>query len=402
MTTWYDVEVTALQDLSLGSRSARAFLTRSHHYVPGSVIRGALAAAWITRHGTPQLGGGFATVFDGGVRFGPCLPEGAQLGRQSVERCKYHEAGDSHPVFVDRAWAAAPKWCDGGQVKLRGGVESPVQPKLRTSTALQQGSIVAATSQLFAFETLPKGTVFKGQIVAPDGVSIEPFTDVKTIFLGARTHSLGRCTLAIRKAAAPTVDKSAVLVTQSPTLLVDAAGRPTLDLRSALEDAGLTVEEIWADRVEPDGVGGWHVASGLPKPNDLALAPGATAKVTGTASTILKVLERGLGVRRAEGFGWVALAGAAYEPLQRSASTAVADATVDLLARFDALGLDNTQKKWFANTLRRPDSELETALTEPAAKWLSDDTRDAVIDLLHDVDPRSRQALAAHAVRTES
>ena len=62
----------------------------------------------------------------------------------------------------------------------------------------------------------------------------------------------------------------------------------------------------WGDRLAGEGTSGWHMASGTPKPGDIAIAPGAVVKLREPGrDTVLELLERGLGTRRAEGFGWL-------------------------------------------------------------------------------------------------
>jgi hypothetical protein len=50
------VSVTTRQRVALGTGSEVGFFTGSHPFVPGSVLRGALAAAWIAEHGPPGQG----------------------------------------------------------------------------------------------------------------------------------------------------------------------------------------------------------------------------------------------------------------------------------------------------------------------------------------------------------
>ena len=77
------VSVTARQRLALGTGSEVSFFTGSHSFVPGSVLRGALAAAWIAEHGPPARaaasGAEFRDLFDGPVRYGPLYLPGIVL-----------------------------------------------------------------------------------------------------------------------------------------------------------------------------------------------------------------------------------------------------------------------------------------------------------------------------------
>ena len=50
-----DVVVTAEEPLALGVSPESGNVIDSWAYVPGSVLRGALAAAWIASHGPPPV-----------------------------------------------------------------------------------------------------------------------------------------------------------------------------------------------------------------------------------------------------------------------------------------------------------------------------------------------------------
>lgn len=398
MSTWLDVTLTTEQDFSLGTGGARAYLTRTHPYVPGSVLRGALAAAWLASGGSTDET--FRTLWDGGVRFGPCFPEGAFVEPQSAVRCKYHEASAGHREYVDEAFGPRPAGCAGGWERLKGATVSAVRPKMRPSSAQRPGTILVESGQLFAYETLPRGTLLRGRIVVPDGVDWAPLAELGRIFVGARTHSLGRTRVAITRGTPPEPHEGATLRTLTPTILVDAAGRPTTDLAGVLErDFGLTVDSTrcWADRLLTEGVGGWHQASSLPKPSDVALAPGATfGLVKPSKDAVRRLLEAGLGLRRTEGYGWVA---PASDPSWGTSADDTVLARPAALAQALALNLTKPQRAWLAHSLRAvppgAKSDADKALDLPAAGWLSAGQHKAARELLLTADARGRHALAA-------
>ncbi|MGH3168987.1 MAG: hypothetical protein ACRDN0_24290, partial [Trebonia sp.] len=99
------VTVTALQRLALGVGSEVGYFTGTHSFVPGSVLRGALAAAWIAEHGPPHPGSAaFGELFDGPIRYGPMFVPGAALVPVSAWRCKYPNGPDCDARAVDRAF----------------------------------------------------------------------------------------------------------------------------------------------------------------------------------------------------------------------------------------------------------------------------------------------------------
>jgi CRISPR-associated protein Csx10 len=103
--------------------------------------------------------------------------------------------------------------------------------------------------------------------------------------------------------------RQVVLRLLSPGLFVDAAGRPVADpdpdeLHAVLGVAEVQVERHWVRWVQ---VGGWHVASGLPKPVEHAVSAGSVYLIRCTPAPaeagLRRLADQGVGLRRAEGFG---------------------------------------------------------------------------------------------------
>lgn len=89
--------------LSTSLRSDGVIDTVDH--IPGWVVRGALANAWIRAHGQPESGEArecFVELFEGGVRFGP-LFQGEPPSPLSVFEHKYEPQPGCEKAPVDAA-----------------------------------------------------------------------------------------------------------------------------------------------------------------------------------------------------------------------------------------------------------------------------------------------------------
>lgn len=385
---WLGVTVTSRQRVSLGKGGERAFLTASHPVIPGSVIRGALAAAWTTAGG--QRDGEFATVFERS-RFSPLLPDGVQVAGQSVSICKYHTASEHaryHDEAFDGVLPADEHGCRGRERGNGGYVTTGFgQPRFvtLTTTALEPRKHIVSTGKLFSREAIEKGTRFSGFIVLPDGTPDARLRALTTLFVGGRSSVLGRCDVAFTElpgAALPPADATEVVVrTISPSLLVDESGAPSTDLATVLQQAGLNVTRVWAHRIEAGSAGGWHAASGLPKPAEVAVAPGATALVgSPDRAALAGLLDRGVGMRRSEGYGWLEvvnpgrLAQAAAPLAAQPATSADEPPASHWLGYVADTRLTSPQLQWVANLLREQPSAYRltaTDLAEPGAGRLS-------------------------------
>lgn len=427
MTIWYEVTITAQQPVSLGRTGPRGFLTRSHPYLPGSVVRGALARAWITRHGSPDHR--FVEVFERQVRYGPALPPQIKQVAQTVVTCKYHREDANHLPRYDLANPPSPlpspctSWEPGhGNLTWNGAHEV-------TSTALDRGTITAAERQLFSRETLPAKTRFTGHLVAQAPVA--ELTEIDRILVGGRGSVMGESTVTIREISAPTEELTQTLtflVTQTPTILVDEAGRPSLDPSFALSLAGVDPEQAqwsgWIPNGEPfcdlgrqvraqvEGMGGWHIASGLPKPGEVAVAPGLVIRLEDPADA-RRLLEHGLGLRRPEGFGWLA----PYQPQDPKQQTQDSEPApqsqprpfsparqwLEKLYGLQLTPQQTQQTAWLADQLRTvpagdPD-RAQQVMTEPAADQFTQGQRCQVKKLLVGV-PRDLRAPLASRLDT--
>lgn len=404
MSTWLELTITGGQRVSLGTGGERAFLTRSHPVIPGSVVRGALAGAWLAAGGSPN-DRSFHSAFERG-RFSSAVPEGVQLRPQSVEVCKYHDAAADHLPNHDLAFGPNPlaRMQCGGQQALKGDYTRAPHVTV-TTTAMQPGKHVAKEGSLFSREALEKGTIFRGLAVVEDDAVADTLETLTTIFVGGRSGVMGRCQLSIAKLDGPphlASGSDVVLCTRSATILVDDAGMPCLDLAGTLQEKGFAVADLWADRFESNAAGGWHVASGLPKPTEVVICPGAVVKLTGCSPEALRtLLDEGIGLRRSEGYGWLDVVPKAWAPLAqtttRTSGPADDSESETFGQRVAELQLTHAQAQWLAQILQRRHTGYHLTADdwkEPSVARVSAHQRAKLIEIVRDTPERQRNSLA--------
>jgi CRISPR-associated protein Csx10 len=381
-------------------------------HVPGSVWRGAVARAWLDRYGTTDQA--FREVFDHRLRFGPLLAAGTDLRPLSVWSCKY---GPEHcdPWTWDAAFpppADVPPsagirdghWERGrGEVVTAPAATGPMRVITTTAIAHEKGS--AAPNRLFSRDAVETGTVFTGHVIGDDetlDMLAKALVEVERIEVGGRSSVLGSAVITAAATSpdpVPTVGRVAVR-TLSPTFLVDAAGRPSLDLVGALRAAGVqgTVTPAWT-RPLVEGTGGFHAASRLPKPVDVGLAAGSTVAVDlapGDAPALTQVIGHGLGLRQAEGFGWIRVDSVPWQPPRAHATgSATTESDFHQLGRqVRALALPPERLRWLASILREvltDDNERTAVLERPGAQGLTDHQRAVISELLAEPFHRRRR-----------
>ena len=430
------VSVIARQRLALGTGSEVSFFTGSYSFVPGSVLRGALAAAWITEHGPPAPRSGaqaqFQDLFDGPVRYGPLQVPGSFVQPVSARVCKYPKTTACELAAVDAAFEAGLSCpvCGGptepgkGQITLPSGV---TRARI-TRTSINPGTGKAADGELYAHGALTAGIRLEGFIHGRDPWLEEP----RQLRLGGR-RTVGGAADYTANPAAPTDqagpwDGTGPLLVRltSPAVFTDVAGRPRLDPDPVLDLGGAVVERSWT---RPVTWPGWHAASALPKPEDLCACVGSTYRLNGPPSVLRGLAERlpeeGAGLRRTEGFGGVEVVTRPWRPpaqqRERDDGTAgdSADArALELLASIRDLRLSDDQHRWVTSALRdlqldrerptsgpRPadDEDLaESLLGQPTAQRLSGRQRDRLRAVFGETDPRLLRDLATLLASTQA
>jgi len=316
-----ELTLTLAQPAQLGDRARKNFVLSTMEHVPGSVVRGAFAAAWLARHGPSRPGTAerkeFLDLFEGGVRFGALLRDGTEFMSLAVSGHKYDPTDGCATVDYDRAMSDddPPPYCPdcGSPIEQRRGLHG-ARPTLarRTSVAIGESG-TAIPGRLFTRELIEAGQVFRGTLAAtPDQAAI--LEALGPVRIGGRRTTHGLAEVAIRDAESPQLvqrrpDDDLVIRLRSPGIFTDDYGRPARqpsphELERALDGVPARVVRGWTRWEE---AGGWHAASGLPKPQELTVSAGSTFIIHPERpvpdAALSHLAQRGLGLRRHEGFG---------------------------------------------------------------------------------------------------
>lgn len=316
-----EVVVDAAQGLALGGPAEIGFYKTTLPYVPGSVVRGALAAAWIREYGVPKPSSphrdDFIALFEGNVLYRPLFQAGTFVVPMSAVQCKYPSTDGCRTWSVDAAFDG-DAWlcpaCERGVDTGKGQVSGLNHRRMLRTELDPSGRALAG--HLFARQELSRGLRYSGSVIGA-----HPWLyQARDVWLGGKTSTSGLSRIAVSEvdhepAPRPFRDGDRALVVRctSPAIVVDDAGRPTMDLFGAVlhrlnrDESSLTgTPKLW---VRPVRVGGWHAASGLPKPMEVAIAMGSVLRLPlnelPDRSDIARLLTDGIGLRRNEGFGAV-------------------------------------------------------------------------------------------------
>lgn len=139
-----ELVLTLRQPAQLGSMARRDNVLPTMEHIPGSVIRGALAAVWLARNGISQPGTPereeFLALFEGGVRFGALLRPGMEYMSLAVVGHKYEPQDNCQVIDYDRAAGQQPPPqcpdCGSPLEQRRGLTASREKPRRRTSVAI--------------------------------------------------------------------------------------------------------------------------------------------------------------------------------------------------------------------------------------------------------------------------
>lgn len=339
------------QRATIGFRSHNAFRQPTHRHIPGTVVRGAFAASWITAHGgrTDHEREEFLDLFEGGVRFGPLF-----LGRSHASLAIREHKYKALPNCAQESWDTAlgdeaPSRCPDCSSPLELAEDRLTDIEItdefaeidekrlaaanvvrrRTHVEITEAN-VAKNESLYAREELdhlavmrdfPRG--FRGNLIA-SSQQLDALRELPRVRIGGRLTSHGLMDVSIDPDSGPTMPElttpnKVVLRLRAPGIFIDDLGRPRRDPNVAelteLLGSPASVERRWTRWAE---IGGWHVASGLPKPTEIAVQAGSTYLVTTeepiTDQALAALAMRGLGLRRHEGFGELSGPAEAEEP----------------------------------------------------------------------------------------
>ena len=318
---------------SVGKGNESAFHSPTHQVIPGATLRGALAALWWRRFDDPER---FAKLFDDDLLVTQAVPEGARLRTTSTVTCKYRIEEGCEKIAYDRAlFVAAGEPQDVGECPRCGGPLTPKPGWGELPDPVRRGRV-----ELEANETAKDGQLYsrdyiRGYEIDPDGerrarqylAEIETEADLSwldgaTVRIGqGRSQDRGRAVASLTELAEQEIewrDGPVAIHLTSPAIITNEWGEPSLDLDDLEAElrrtsgGGITVAPRHPEWVRSELVTGWHGRSNLPKVPDWAFAPGVSFVVDGLTHDGWRRLRRGIGWRRVDGYGQVALTG--WEP----------------------------------------------------------------------------------------
>lgn len=315
-----ELVLTLRQPAQLGDKARKDNVLSTLEHIPGSVLRGAFAARWLARHGESKPGtperDEFAGLFEGGVRFGPLLRPGTEFMSLAMIGHKYDPRDGCQVVDYDRAVGDQPPLycpdCGSPLEQRRGLTGDRCAPRRRTSVSVGEAG-VARSGVLFTRETLAAGQTFRGTITAGDDRLLTVLAGLGPVRIGGRRTTHGLADVTITDSGMPPLpqrldDGKLVVRLRSPGIFTDARGRPSPEpSREELTDVLGVPASVCQRWTRWEQAGGWHAASGLPKPQELTVAAGATYVIDPERpvddSALATLAHRGLGLRRHEGFG---------------------------------------------------------------------------------------------------
>ena len=332
MTKGYTVTVTVVDPVMIGAGPEKANHAACLDYVPGGVLRGALATRWIREYGRPagakkeQLAE-FTELFETSIVYGPCHSDVDQIQAVSQMFLKYGDPTDDTPAVIDLASPQTNSQLGGRNLNgyTAGKGTNRATPLTTVTRTALEANETALDASLFSRDAIKPGTIMRGRITGQHKWLNSLGSNSFRVRLGAKRSTNGRADIAVvpTEFEPTSIDTSEPFVVRliSPAIMVDRFGRPQprftrWSLARALKVEDPTSIEVLDQWTRPDVINGWHVASGFPKPDDLALTVGSTAKISvpGDAD-IDRLASSGIGLRRCEGFGQVVLNPAPYPSL---------------------------------------------------------------------------------------
>ncbi|ASU77597.1 hypothetical protein CDG81_03915 [Actinopolyspora erythraea] len=313
------VTVTLEEPMVAGKNPRADSRQDSHDHIPGSVLRGALAAVWLREHGTgANTSPEFERIFEGEGSFGPLHYASSKPVPLSMLTHKYEPTDECHTLWWDRARGEKASYCpvDNCASPLEESKGQPYDevPSIdRTMVALSTEG-VALDGSLYSQRAVQDGLLLRGWVHGDAVRALYPEgTAVDSLLLGSRRSLRGEATVEVDTEAVPEpvelYGEEVVLRLAAPGAFVDEFGMPsaTPDPEELSEQLGVSQVEIIDSWTRWEEAGGWHAASGLPKPVERVVAAGSTYRVKcvelPTETARRRLMARGIGLRRREGFG---------------------------------------------------------------------------------------------------
>lgn len=330
----------------------------SYPYVPGSMVRGAVVAAFMRDKGLRSLDADDKQArrlfFDGHTRYLNAYPADAERRRDlPTPRSLFHVKGEKSPLYdfaqevvyevngEKAQFVAAARdsqlfcWIDGDTIYF-----VPLQRRVNVHTFRDRikGRATEEIGAVFQYDALEEGQAFRGWVLVDHDADVDLLSALlkQVQPLGGSSNSgYGRVSVElgdpvdVSRSPWREVPESPEAITAGETFIVTLlsdvlvrdpkTGSYTWDIQPALQKAlgNVAIEYVGSSDVDEqrsvwrmEEVGGFNRAWGLPLPQAQAIAAGsvfvfrATQPITQDA--IAAVEWRGIGERRTEGFGRLA------------------------------------------------------------------------------------------------
>lgn len=317
--------------------SGEANSASSYAYIPGSMVRGACIRAFQQIHKLSDLADGGSgrrgLFFADNVRFLNAYPAHPQSGSRLLPAPKSwfvekgHENELNVPVYdFSQAEATAvkhPKPPDGLFCELTSGggalLHQPLRQEQVHNASQNRNEKRAGSSQVFRYEALAAGQKLVGLVLADDLTALQEIAGLlpQVMLLGgSHTGGYGRVVITTtppgqwsgHEAPPGTGLQNHVIVTLlSPAIIRGANGHPAADLGQLFL---VKPQASYRAFTELELVGGFNRYWGLPLPQAWALAAGSVfCFFAGDVDMgkLQKLAQDGVGERRHEGYGRIAL-----------------------------------------------------------------------------------------------
>lgn len=308
--------------------------SRSLPYIPGSALRGALVARFgPAGKDLPVEEKSRRLFFDGSVRYlNAYLASDTQWTRSLPRPASWRKRkNDDLEGAVTRDFALKADKDFDTQVRVSFVAQestdtwlafNPEEQLLTHTGAEKRGTVKKGESMVFQYQALAQGQMFVAVILCAeqrDTDELKKLLDQNKILSIGRSHSASYGRVRIEKIVEQEtwpefepgrLQNKTIITLLSDALLRDGTGQPTFDMDACLSAwLNRTVKRISAF-IQPAAVGGFNRKWGLPLPQSPALGMGSVFVYDATelsATELQPLVEQGIGERRVEGFGRLAV-----------------------------------------------------------------------------------------------
>jgi CRISPR-associated protein Csx10 len=373
----------------------------SYDYIPGSVLRGVLIGLTMRADDLTELDAADETTrrrfFSHQTRFLNAYPvlcnkrslpsphtwmqdkyaQGAEKDKITDQIFKQAESSENKgkPKAMRDEFIAFEAQDKVTIAKLERTISVHVQRDRRygRSRGEDQGTI-------YRYEALSAGQVFEAAILCENDADADHFAQLlranKTVSMGgARSAGYGRVAIGdVQKrdtwhetGEAPQGGEQIVITLLSDAVLRNGHGQHAADLESLCSALGITPDQVCKAYLARGAVGGFNRKWGLPLPQMPTLSMGSVLVLKKDTPLDLNLAERGIGERRNEGFGRIAIG------WQRPERAALMSAKGEPTASVSEIKLnDASERLWqlMAKRIQRQETE-RVALSDARALRLS-------------------------------